>query len=78
MPRRVLQGRVVSVSGAKTVVVAVERRIMHPVYKKFIRRSKRFAAHDENNRCKVGDVVRIRESRPFSKTKHWEVLFDAA
>jgi len=78
MPRRVLQGQVVSVAGAKTVVVEVERRVKHPVYKKYIRRSKKFAAHDENSRCKVGDKVRIRESKPLSKTKHWEVLFDAA
>jgi len=78
MPRRVLQGRVVSVAGTKTVVVEVERRVKHPVYKKYIRRSKKFAAHDENSRCQVGDKVRIREARPLSKTKHWEVLFDAA
>ncbi|MEE8532523.1 MAG: 30S ribosomal protein S17 [Alphaproteobacteria bacterium] len=78
MPRRILQGTVVSAAGDKTVVVRVERRLMHPMYKKFIRRSKKYAAHDEGNRCKPGDVVRIRESRPYSKRKSWEVIFDAA
>jgi len=78
MPRRVLQGTVVSDKNDKTVIVAVERRVMHPVYKKFIRRSKRFAAHDETNKSKIGDVVTIRECRPLSKTKRWEVVNDAA
>jgi small subunit ribosomal protein S17 len=77
MPRRVLQGTVVSDKGDKTVIVAVERRIMHPVYKKFIRRSKRYAAHDAVNKHKVGDVVTIRECRPLSKTKRWEVVESA-
>jgi small subunit ribosomal protein S17 len=76
MPRRVLQGEVVSDKNDKTVVVRVERRVMHPLYKKFIRRSKKYAAHDEENRFKVGDVVRIIESRPLSKTKRWQVLID--
>ena len=74
MPKRVLQGTVVSDKGDKTVIVNVERRIMHPIYKKFIRRSKRFAAHDETNQFKVGDVVRIEECRPISKRKSWTVL----
>jgi small subunit ribosomal protein S17 len=74
MPRRVLQGTVVSDKAHKTVIVSVERRIMHPVYKKFIRRTKRYAAHDEANACKAGDVVFIRECRPISKTKRWEVV----
>lgn len=78
MPRRILQGTVVSDKGDKTVIVSVERRIMHPLYKKFIRRTKRYAAHDPENRHKVGDVVRIRECRPLSKTKHFEVLDEAA
>lgn len=78
MPKRILQGVVVSDAMDKTVVVKVERRVMHPIYKKFIRRSKKYAAHDETNRCKVGDIVRICESRPYSKTKTWEVLADAA
>lgn len=78
MPRRVLQGTVVSDKADKTVVVRVERRVPHPLYKKIIRRSKKFAAHDENNRCKMGDVVRIRECRPISKRKTWEVLVEGA
>jgi small subunit ribosomal protein S17 len=76
MPRRILQGTVVSDKGDKTVVVSVERRVMHPIYKKYIRRSKRYAAHDEGNRFKIGDVVRIQECRPLSRTKHFEVLVD--
>jgi small subunit ribosomal protein S17 len=56
------------------VVVRVERRVMHPVYKKFIRRSKKYAAHDPNNVHKVGETVRIQETRPLSKTKKWEVI----
>ena len=78
MPRRVLQGMVVSDKGDKSVTVLVERRVMHPVYKKFIKRSKRYHAHDENNSYKQGDVVRIRECRPISKTKCWEVIGEAA
>ena len=74
MPKRILQGQVVSEKNAKTVIVSVERRVMHPVYKKFIRRSKRFAAHDEADACKVGAVVYIRECRPISKSKRWEVV----
>ena len=74
MPRRVLQGVVVSDKADKTVTVLVERRLMHPLYKKFIKRSKRYHAHDEANSAKTGDVVRIRECRPISKTKTWEVL----
>ncbi len=78
MPKRVMQGVVVSDKMDKTVTVKVERRIMHPLYKKFIRRSKKYAAHDENNACKVGDVVSIRECRPISKRKKWEVLTEGA
>ena len=78
MPKRVLQGTVVSDVNDKTVIVRVERRIMHPVYKKYITRSKRYSAHDAENKCKVGDVVRIQECRPLSKTKRWEVLQDSA
>ena len=77
MPRRVLQGVVVSDKGNKTVTVLVERRVMHPIYKKIIRRSKRYHAHDEGNAYKTGDIVRIRECRPISKTKSWEVLIEA-
>ena len=64
--------------GEKTVVVLVERRVMHPIYKKFIKRSKKYAAHDETNALKTGDSVRIRECRPISKRKHWEVLAESA
>lgn len=74
MPRRVLQGTVVSNKGEKTVQVLVERRVKHPLYKKFIKSSKRYAAHDEANGAKVGDKVRIRECAPHSKTKRWEVV----
>jgi small subunit ribosomal protein S17 len=74
MPRRVLTGRVVSDKTDKTVTVLVERRVMHPLYKKFIRRSKKYAAHDEANLCKQGDLVSIEECRPISKTKSWLVV----
>ncbi len=74
MSRRVLQGVVVSDKGDKTIVVRVERRVMHPKYKKIIRKSSRFHAHDEGNRFKTGDSVRIRECRPISKLKCWEVI----
>lgn len=78
MPKRILQGVVVSDKMDKTVVVRVERRVMHPVYKKFIRRTKKYSAHDENNQCKLGDVVRIQECRPISKNKSWEVVTETA
>ena len=74
MSTRVLRGRVVGDKADKTVIVKVERHFKHPMYGKFINRSKRFAAHDEDNACKVGDLVRIRECRPLSKRKRWEVL----
>ncbi len=74
MPKRILQGVVVSDAMDKTVVVRVERRVMHPVYNKFIRRSKKYSAHDETNSVKVGDVVRIQECRPISKNKSWTVV----
>ena len=74
MPKRILQGRSSSATGNKTVVVRVERRVMDPVYKKFVRRSKNYAAHDEDNRCHVGDAVQIEECRPISKRKSWVVL----
>ncbi len=74
MPRRIFQGTVVSDKGDKTVVVRVERRVMHPLYKKFVRRSKKYHAHDERNQYKAGDIVRIRECRPISKLKTWEVI----
>ena len=74
MPKRQLQGTVVSDACDKTVIVRVERRFMHPVYKKFVSRSKKYAAHDEENRYRAGDAVRIEESRPLSKRKHWIVI----
>jgi len=74
MPRRVLMGRVTSDKMDKTITVLVDRRIMHPLYKKFIRRSKKYAAHDEANECKIGDTVRIMECPPISKRKTWTVL----
>ena len=77
MPKRVLQGVVVSDACDKTVIVRVERRVMHPVYKKYITRSKKYAAHDEGNVFKAGDTVRIEESRPISKRKRWVVLAPA-
>ena len=76
MPRRVLMGTVVSDKTDKTITVLVERRLMHPVYKKFIKRSKRYLAHDEDNRFKVGDRVSIIESRPISRRKRWMVMTD--
>lgn len=74
MPRRVLTGRVTSDKQDKTITVLVERRVIHPLYKKFIRRSKNYAAHDEGNICKVGDQVRIEECRPISKRKTWMLI----
>ena len=74
MPRRVLTGRVTSDKMDKTITVLVDRRVMHPLYKKFIRRSKKYAAHDEANVCKTGDTVRIIECPPISKRKTWTVI----
>jgi small subunit ribosomal protein S17 len=74
MPKRILQGTVVGDSCDKTVIVRVERRVMHPVYKKYVSRSKKYAAHDEDNRYHAGDAVRIEESRPISKRKSWIVI----
>ncbi|HEX3652513.1 MAG TPA: 30S ribosomal protein S17 [Rhizomicrobium sp.] len=74
MPKRVLQGVVVSDKNAKTVVVNVERRFIHPVLGKTVRRSKKYHAHDEQGQAKAGDTVRIRECRPVSKLKTWEVV----
>lgn len=71
MPKRILQGVVVSNKAEKTVSVSVVRKIMHPVYKKYIKRTKKYAAHDEGNSCKVGEIVKIQETKPFSKTKKW-------
>jgi len=73
MPKRILQGEAVRDARDKTVIVRVERRVMHPVYKKFITRSKKYAAHDEANACVEGDLVRIEECAPISKRKTWIV-----
>jgi small subunit ribosomal protein S17 len=74
MPKRILVGTVVSDKTDKTVTVNVERKVKHPLYGKIIRRSKKYHAHDEDNAFKPGDVVRIEETRPISKTKTWRVL----
>jgi small subunit ribosomal protein S17 len=74
MPRRVLTGTVVSDKADKTVVVRVDRRMKHPLYKKFITRSSKFAVHDAENTAAVGDTVRIRECRPVSKLKRFELI----
>lgn len=74
MPKRILQGTVVSDKNAKTVVVEVERRYIHPLFKKTVRRTKRYHAHDETKQFKVGDSVRIQECAPISKLKRWTVL----
>ena len=69
--KRILQGKVTSDKTDKTIVVTVERLVMHPIYKKFFKRTKKFMAHDEENHCHVGDTVRIKESRPLSARKRW-------
>ena len=74
MPKRVLQGTVVSTLNQNTLTVSVERRFKHPVLKKTIRRSKKYRAHGDNNSYKAGDIVKIRETVPISKTKRWEVV----
>jgi small subunit ribosomal protein S17 len=71
--RKTREGTVVSNAMDKTVVVSVDRVMRHPLYGKTVRRSKKFKAHDEDNRCLVGDLVRIRETRPLSKDKNWVV-----
>jgi len=74
MTKRVLQGQVVSNKGDKTIVVEVKRRFKHPFYGKVISRSKKYHAHDENNKFKQGDIVKIIESKPISKLKTWRVV----
>ena len=78
MPKRTLQGVVVSDKQDKTVIVRVERRFTHPVMKKTVRRSNKFHAHDEKNEFSIGDLVWIEEHKPISKTKRWIVLGDAS
>ena len=71
---RVLTGKVVSNSRDKTIAVLVERKVRHPIYKKYIKRNTKVHAHDEKNECGLGDVVRVSESKPFSKTKNWALV----
>jgi small subunit ribosomal protein S17 len=78
MPKRVLQGTVVSDKNDKTIVVRVERRFTHPLLKKTVRRSKKYHAHDAENKCKVGDMVLIEETAPISKNKRWVVVEGSA
>ena len=78
MPKRILQGVVVSDASDKTVVVKVERRIKHPLVKKIVRKSKKYHAHDEGNQFKVGDNIQIEECSPISKNKSWRVIGGAA
>ena len=74
MPKRILTGTVVSSNTNKTIVVKVIRRVQHKLYKKIISQSKKYHAHDENNNFKVGDIVKIIESKPISKLKSWTVI----
>lgn len=76
MPKRTLQGTVVSDTNDKTIVVQVERRFTHPLLKKTVRRTKKYHAHDAENRFKVGDQVRIEECAPISRNKRWTVIAD--
>ena len=76
MPKRILTGTVVSSSSNKTIIVKVTRRVKHKLYKKIISQSKKYHAHDENNSFKVGDIVKIIESKPISKLKTWMVIND--
>ena len=75
MPKRILTGRVVSNKANKTITVLVERKIMHPIYKKFVTKSKKFSAHDSQNKFNVGDIVTIQECIPISKHKRFEVIY---
>lgn len=72
--KKVLQGKVTSNKADKTIVVAVERQVRHPLYKKYFKRTKKFMAHDPNNECNIGDVVKIQEHRPLSKMKRWMLI----
>tara|TARA_B100000524_G_C23595183_1_gene350517 strand:- start:667 stop:894 length:228 start_codon:yes stop_codon:yes gene_type:complete len=74
MPKRILKGIVVSNRSDKTLTVLVSRKVMHPVYKKYIKRSKKYSVHDENNKYKTGELVTIQENKPISKTKKWVVV----
>lgn len=72
--KRILQGKVVSNKADKTIIIKVERQVAHPIYKKYYKKTNKFMAHDENNDCNQGDTVRVRECRPLSKRKSWELV----
>ncbi|MDX2135939.1 MAG: 30S ribosomal protein S17 [Saprospiraceae bacterium] len=72
--RKTKTGVVVSNKMDKTIAVQVERRLRHPIYGKFVKRTKKFFAHDEQNQCNIGDIVRIMETRPLSKNKNWRLV----
>jgi small subunit ribosomal protein S17 len=72
--RKIRQGVVTSNKMTKTITVAVERKVKHPIYGKFVKKTTRFHAHDEKNECTIGDIVRIMETRPLSKTKRWRLV----
>ena len=74
MPKRILRGIVVSDKANKTITVRVNRKVKHPVYKKYIKKTKKYAAHDEENSCSVGQIVKIQENKPISKTKRWILI----
>ena len=74
MTKKILKGKVIRDKNNKTIVVLVKRRFSHPFFEKVITSSKKYHAHDENNKFKIGDIVKIIESRPFSKKKKWEVI----
>ena len=74
MPKRILKGVVVSDKADKTITVLVKRKVMHPIYKKYINKTKKYSVHDEDNKFKVGEIVTIQENRPISKTKTWVAL----
>ena len=75
MPKRILTGKVTSNKSDKTITVLVERKIMHPMYKKFVTKSKQFSVHDSENKFNIGDIVSIRECNPVSKNKRFEVIY---
>jgi small subunit ribosomal protein S17 len=72
--RKVRTGKVVSAKMDKTITVAIEKRVIHPLYKKFFKKTTKFHAHDEKNECGLGDKVKIMETRPLSKTKRWRLV----
>jgi small subunit ribosomal protein S17 len=72
--RKEIQGKVVSDKRDKTITILVEKKIKHPLYGKVMKSSKKFQAHDENNECKMGDIVKVMETRPLSKTKRWRLI----